>query len=183
MQFRSWSAKATAGAAAALLACVGAVPMAHAGTPRFTPAGHDFGTVPIGGSATINISLDLAAGADSLRSLGIDAAPTLADTTTFGDFTLNHGNCVRSWIGTGTPLAPGVGCTFSLTYTPTSVGPAAAMVTATDWLDGHWGMMSLAATGAAAPAPAAIPALSPWSILTLTGLLGVAGLVAHRRRS
>jgi len=150
--------------------------------PRFTPATYDFGSVQVGSSATVTVFLDQDPGyPDHLRTLGIAAGTALTNATTFGDFTLDYGNCTFAANGpTGSPLT--TGCTFSLTYAPTTAGTANAVVTATDYQLGLWGTMAVSATAAPASAPASIPTLSEWGLIGLSSLLAMFGLSRMRRR-
>lgn len=154
---------------------------AHAGSPRFSPTTYNFGSVPIGSSATVNVDLDSASTFDRLRSLGIDAAINMTWSYTYGDFKITPGNCNPAG-PTGTPMAQGLGCTFSLTYTPTHVGPVTAVVTVTDHNQGAWGWMNISATATPAPAPASIPTLSEWGVIGLSSILAMFGIARMRRR-
>lgn len=157
-----------------------AISVAHAGTPRFAPSSLNFGSVPVGSSATLPVDLDLASGSDRLRSLGVGGTVSMTWATTFGDFQLTPGTCNASG-PTGSVLSPGTGCQFSLTYTPTAPGSVSAVVTVTDWRDGHWGNMAV--TALAVPAtPASIPTLSEWGLIGMSSVLAMFGLARMRRR-
>lgn len=141
---------------AALLIGLAATSTVYAGIPRFAPSSLNFGIVPVGGSATIAVNLDLASGSDTLRSLGINGFVDMTWATTYSDFQLNLGTCNPAG-PTGSLLAPGTSCQFTLTYTPTTADGVNAFVTATDWWDGHWGNMTVTA-GALTLKPVTLPA-------------------------
>lgn len=163
---------------APLLASLMASSGAFAGTPSFQPAVLDFGAVPVGSSATLSVNLRLASGSDRLRSIGINAAQVMTWATSFGDFQLSQGTC-NAFGASGTPLSTMSNCNFSLTYSPTAPGKSTAVVTVTDHFDGHWGTMTVSATGLA---PASVPTLSQWSLAGLSAMLAMAALVGMRRR-
>lgn len=129
---------------------------AYAGTPRFAPSSLNFGVVPVGSSATLIVNLDLISGSDRLRSLGINGFVDMTWATTYSDFQLNLGTCNPAG-PSGTPLASGTSCQFTLTYTPTTADGVNAVVTATDWWDGHWGNMAVTA-GPLTLKPVTLPA-------------------------
>lgn len=117
-----------------------------------------------------------------LRSLGVDAVVNMTWVNSYGDFVLTPGTCVASGPG-GSPLSVGGGCRFSLTYTPTAPGSVTAVVTATDWWNGHWGNMAITATGTPAmAAPTSIPTLSEWGLIAASTLVGLFGLASMRNR-
>lgn len=151
-----------------------------AATLRLTPASYDFGNVTVGNTASVNVFVDASVGADFLRTLDFDAAGTL----TSGDFTITLGACNPQGGGpTGNPLSDGVGCTFSVAYTPTSAGAATATVLVSDYWAGAWGNMALLATGVAPPAatPTSVPGLSDWGVILLSGFLATVAVIGLRR--
>lgn len=169
-------------AVAATFACLLATGQAQAVSPRFT-GDHDFGNVPIGQTRTItHIFLDQPSGSDRLRTLYLDHGGM-----TSGDFTLGAGDCVPSAIApSGTVLRPGVGCTLSITYAPTTAGPAETQLTSSNYMEGHWGILTIRGSGVPAPAPAArpVPATGPWALALLSlALPWLAGLRRRRQRA
>lgn len=158
--------------------------MAHAGTPTFSPALIDFGNVAVGTSKSIQVVLSLNSGADNLRTLGIDAASALTNSTVYEDFSLTLDTCHYSTTNnSGSPLSTSDTCQFTLTYAPTSTGSANAVVTATDFQDGHWGNANVSASATPkVSAPSPVPTLGEWGLIALSSLLAMFGVARSRKR-
>lgn len=155
--------------------------MAHAGTPTFSPASIDFGNVQIGSSKSIQVVLGLSSSSDNLRTLGVDEARALTNSTAYKDFSLALDTCHYSGTdNSGSPLSTSTSCQFTLTYTPTSAGSTSAVVTATDYQQGHWGTANVSATANARAT--SVPTLGEWSLIALSSLLAMFGLARSRRR-
>ncbi len=156
-------------------ACVLLLAEQAVASPRFAPASHNFGNVPLGRSATVTVFLDDTS-FDRLRSLGV--GPTTASwyDSDSGDFHLQRGTCVQGV----TPLSTGTGCTFSITYTPTSPGTTTTNAIASNNNAGSWGFMALSGTGVT---PQPVPTVGGTALAALSALVAMAAALARRRRA
>jgi hypothetical protein len=150
---------------------------ASAATLRMAPPSHDFGTLAVGQSVSVNVFLDAQSGLDTLRTLDMNAG---SGALVSGDYTLNRGSCnPQGGSSTGTLLSAGGGCTFSVTFSPSSTGTRTATASASDYTAGAWVHMNLTGAGSGV---AVVPTLSEWALITFAMFIVGMGVYQQRRR-
>ena len=82
----------------------------------------------------------------------------------------------------GTTLAKGARCTFTVDYAPSATGTVTGTVTLPSNATSSPTILNLVG-GGVAPIPTAIPTLSEWARLSLLALIALIGIAAIRRRS
>lgn len=140
--------------------------------------GTDFGIVPVGTSKTLYFDIESPNYTDYLRTLVQDLSIDMYGATPAPGFSLNNGTCNPQWGITGTKLDIGVGCRFSVTFTPTVQSVVSPYVVATSFTAGDWANLRLTAT----THPLSIPTLSQWGLITMSCLLALFTFMRSKRR-